>query len=131
MKETYHSIWQIILLMQYRSWISYITLYQYEFNISRVCLCEFGKVHCNNTSIHIVSSGHCHTSPSMTLTPLLPGADAIQDFFCTQLSHINCPLTADQMCATDGKTYRNGCEYEKQRCTHRDLHLDYVGTCRV
>jgi len=99
-------------------------------------ICPFAKAHCNDNDLHILHHGACvgaevstTVSPGGTTVSSVLGQEAVLDFFCTQLSHRECDTDMDMICATDGFTYFNYCEYDKHRCTHRDVHVDHFGPC--
>ncbi|KAL3856216.1 hypothetical protein ACJMK2_010993 [Sinanodonta woodiana] len=100
-------------------------------------MCVFGKDQCSGLDVHIQHTGECHPSstqpPSgVTTGPIsVAGSEAVLDFFCLELFHIDCPATVDRICGSNGRTYLNFCEYEKARCTHRDLHVLHYGPCAV
>ncbi|XP_052801414.1 agrin-like [Mya arenaria] len=94
--------------------------------------CYFAKAQCNDSSLHILHDGPCTTAESSTTPSPGSGVDgetAVLDFFCTALSHRDCPTDVKQVCGSDNWTYVNYCEYDKQRCTHRDLHIQNFGAC--
>ncbi|ESO97587.1 hypothetical protein LOTGIDRAFT_152676 [Lottia gigantea] len=92
--------------------------------------CEYTQARCQGTQTDIAHYGPCtagsHTNNTI---PGFDGDQAALDFLCVQLSHETCPSTVDQVCASDNVTYQNLCEYEKQKCTHRDLHIQNSGVC--
>ncbi|XP_045171155.1 serine protease inhibitor dipetalogastin-like isoform X2 [Mercenaria mercenaria] len=92
--------------------------------------CEFTKAHCKDPSIDLLHVGDCSDLDIATATPV-PGNEVIVDFFCTSLSKTNCPTEIEKVCATDGRTYNNYCEYEKAKCTHRDIGVASYGDCPV
>ncbi|XP_060555156.1 ovomucoid-like [Ruditapes philippinarum] len=86
--------------------------------------CEFSRAHCADKSIDLKHNGACTAADGTTPAPVnAAGSDVVFDFLCTSLSHMDCPADDDKVCADDGYTYRNYCEFEKQKCTHRDLQL--------
>ncbi|KAH3885568.1 agrin-like [Dreissena polymorpha] len=95
--------------------------------------CYFAKAQCKDSSLHILHDGPCLPSESST-TPRpasgVNGNQAVLDFFCTALSHQNCPTETNQVCGSDNWTYQNYCEFDKERCTHRDLQVLYFGPCK-
>lgn len=91
--------------------------------------CFFANAQCNDPDLHILHHGDCSaeeistpsptdpppTQPGETRPPTIPtaapvpsvsGNDATLDFFCTHLSHQDCPEedTSD-VCGSDGRTY--------------------------
>ncbi|XP_041379000.1 agrin-like isoform X2 [Gigantopelta aegis] len=90
--------------------------------------CAFTQAKCRGQDIHVAHKGEC-TGLKPTGPPLLTGEKAIQDFFCLELAHENCPGGVEKICGTDGFTYLNMCEYEKARCMHRELHVRKFGEC--
>ena len=48
---------------------------------------------------------------------------------CKDISE--CPLTVDEVCGSDGKTYRNKCVFGVEKCRLGDDDLEYVkpGKC--
>ncbi|KAH3692440.1 follistatin-like [Dreissena polymorpha] len=52
----------------------------------------------------------------------------------TNLQQLNC-LTEyrvesdERVCGNDGVTYTNFCQYAQARCSHPNMHLDYIGSC--
>ncbi|XP_046330535.2 agrin-like isoform X1 [Haliotis rufescens] len=61
------------------------------------------------------------TGPVLTVSAL--------DIICRAIMHFNCPSTPEPICGSDGKTYPNECEFEKAKCTHRNLHAASFGPC--
>ncbi|KAL3856214.1 hypothetical protein ACJMK2_010991 [Sinanodonta woodiana] len=102
-------------------------------------MCFFAKSYCRDKNIHIRHEGHCNGADpdpgQIAVTTVQPaifnGENAVQDFFCYQLSHVECGSHREELCASDHRTYINPCEYEKQRCTHQTLHVLYFGLCLV
>ncbi|XP_045209817.1 ovomucoid-like [Mercenaria mercenaria] len=93
--------------------------------------CYFAKQQCVDSNLHILHDGACLPSESST-TPepnFVNGNDAVLDFFCTALSKENCGPEIQEVCATDNWTYRNYCEYDKAKCTHRNLKIKNFGPC--
>ncbi|XP_046559844.1 follistatin-like [Haliotis rubra] len=91
-------------------------------------LCAFTKAHCHGKDIDIAFRGKCDDRPA-TGGQGITGEEAVLDYFCVELSHQSCPNDTETLCGTDGKTYANVCEYEKSKCTHRDLHVADFGAC--
>merc|ERR1711860_207031 len=109
--------------------------------------CFFAKAQCKNSDLHIYADGSCAsagytpaagsvttakpaaTGPTTTRSPLFLGHNAVLDFFCLELQHEPCVDNTEQVCGTDGDTYASFCEFEKQRCTHRDLQVKHFGAC--
>ncbi|XP_060555164.1 follistatin-like [Ruditapes philippinarum] len=86
--------------------------------------CTYSKAHCADPKISVKHYGDCTPADGTTPTPInVDGVDVVFDFFCTNLSHMNCPVGGEKVCADDGYTYANYCEYEKQKCTHRRLQV--------
>ncbi|KAL3856211.1 hypothetical protein ACJMK2_010988 [Sinanodonta woodiana] len=106
-------------------------------------LCYFAQAYCHDTYIHVTHAGPCvsvsgggtthpvdHVTDAATTKETLHyGPDAVLDFFCIHLSHENCTLFRDEICGSDNITYLNPCEFEKERCSHRDLHVMHFGIC--
>merc|ERR1711909_149124 len=94
--------------------------------------CELGKAHCKDTNINQYKDGPCSNRTYTTLSPqeVVHGSQVILDFQCAALSHRDCVNAFNEkICGTDGRTYANFCEYEKSRCTHRNLHVAHLGDC--
>ncbi|KAH3884792.1 follistatin-like isoform X2 [Dreissena polymorpha] len=91
--------------------------------------CEFSKAHCRNPNINLKHYGACDASDGLTTPDPVKGAELVLDFMCTSLSHMNCPVEEAKVCASNGRTYRNYCEYEKAKCTHRDISVVSYGDC--
>ncbi|XP_060555163.1 ovomucoid-like [Ruditapes philippinarum] len=91
--------------------------------------CFFAQQQCVHLELHILHDGACLPSESST-TPAattVSGHDAVLDFFCTVISKQDCGTEDQPVCASDNWTYKNYCEYDKARCTHRNLMvLDYA-----
>ncbi|XP_060555166.1 agrin-like [Ruditapes philippinarum] len=86
--------------------------------------CEFSKAHCRDSTIDIKHYGNCTSADGTTPAPINgAGSDHVLDFFCTHLSHTNCPVGGTKICASDGRIYDNACEYEKAMCTHRNIMI--------
>ncbi|XP_052798228.1 agrin-like [Mya arenaria] len=90
--------------------------------------CEFSKAHCANQTIDLLHIGAC-TDADKNENTGAEGGTVIFDFFCTSLSHMNCPTDVSKVCGSDNRTYINSCEYEKSKCTHRSLHVVSYGDC--
>ncbi|KAL4239076.1 hypothetical protein ACF0H5_003779 [Mactra antiquata] len=87
--------------------------------------CEFSRAHCNDDTLGLLHYGACNSLDGTTPSPgnAVNGSEIVFDFMCTSLSHMNCPVGGDKVCGSDGRPYANYCEYEKAKCTHRDLHV--------
>ncbi|XP_060571721.1 agrin-like [Ruditapes philippinarum] len=99
-------------------------------------MCDLGKAHCRNNVTNQLHDGPCALGPTSTTRrprrSSLHGSEIVLDFQCVLLSHRDCqPAYNEKLCGTDGRTYRNFCEYEKARCTHRDLHVAKFGDCNA
>ncbi|XP_045173512.1 four-domain proteases inhibitor-like [Mercenaria mercenaria] len=95
-------------------------------------MCDIGQAHCRNNVTNQLHEGPCIQSTSTTRSPeeVIHGSAIILDFQCTLLSHRECEFAYyEKICGTDGRTYPTFCEYEKARCTHRDLHVAKFGDC--
>merc|ERR1712179_437509 len=90
--------------------------------------CEFSKAHCADKTIDLKHLNACTDADKPTVDPVA-GAEVVFDFLCSSLSHTTCPLEESKVCATDGRTYSNHCEYEKAKCTHRDLEVVSYSEC--
>ncbi|KAL4224144.1 SPARC-related modular calcium-binding protein 1 [Mactra antiquata] len=96
-------------------------------------MCAMGQAHCADHSIDQQHTGACVTITT-TKSPqeVVHGSAIVLDFQCVMLSHRDCYDTVNEkICGTDGRTYPTFCEYEKARCTHRDLHVAHLGDCSV
>merc|ERR1711860_207396 len=104
--------------------------------------CDFGKVHCKDVSVELGHYGSCNANDTTTTagTPINPPvthtpdsvSSAVLDELCTSISHDVCPPDNDQVCGVKGNklvTYDNACEYQKDKCTHRELHVVNFGAC--
>ena len=70
--------------------------------------CEFSKAHCNDNTIDLKHYGACTSADGSTPAPVnVDGSDVVFDFLCTSLSHMDCPVEEDKVCADDGYTYKN------------------------
>ncbi|KAK7088751.1 hypothetical protein V1264_022634 [Littorina saxatilis] len=49
--------------------------------------------------------------------------DFVLDYFCRELSHHPCTFPTRHICASDGRTYNNLCEYQKARCVFREINF--------
>ncbi|XP_045209792.1 agrin-like [Mercenaria mercenaria] len=86
--------------------------------------CEFSKAHCADNSINLKHYGPCNGADGTTSSPVdAAGAEVVFDFMCTSLSHISCTPGGSKVCASNGRIYENYCEYEKAKCTHRELNV--------
>ncbi|KAK6172747.1 hypothetical protein SNE40_016344 [Patella caerulea] len=91
--------------------------------------CDYTRARCQGVYTDIAHKGSCTPTSTNQTMPGFNGDQAALDYLCIQLSHEECPTTIDEVCATDDVTYQNMCEYEKQRCTHRNLHVKTTGVC--
>ncbi|XP_045173161.1 tomoregulin-2-like [Mercenaria mercenaria] len=118
--------------------------------------CYLAKAQCADSTLRTVSEGTCASSgitkppsnapivtsgavvtagatkpagPTTTREPVFVNHNQLLDFFCLELMHETCPTDTEKVCGTDGVTYANFCEYEKQRCGHRDLQVKNFGDC--
>ncbi|KAL4239075.1 hypothetical protein ACF0H5_003778 [Mactra antiquata] len=94
--------------------------------------CYFAKQQCKDSDLRLLHDGAC--LPSEVSTTPAPGGgtdggEAVLDFFCTSLSHRDCGTEKNEVCGSDNWTYLNYCEYDKARCTHRNLHVKNFGPC--
>ncbi|XP_060571720.1 serine protease inhibitor dipetalogastin-like [Ruditapes philippinarum] len=95
-------------------------------------MCTLGKAHCADTSINQAGMGACNATATKSPAEVLHGSQVILDFECVMLSHKYCvPSATEKVCGTDARTYANFCEYEKAKCTHRDLHVAKLGDCNA
>ncbi|XP_069135440.1 tomoregulin-2-like [Argopecten irradians] len=111
--------------------------------------CDFSKAHCANKDLHVYAYAACENitlpggSPSTQAPgggvvttsapasgtvatnspPTIHGSEAVLDFICVEISHDKCGTEQEFICASDFKTYDNACEYQKAKCTHRELHV--------
>ncbi|XP_045209830.2 agrin-like [Mercenaria mercenaria] len=86
--------------------------------------CEFSRAHCKDSTLDLRHSGSCTAADGSTPAPVnAAGSEVVFDFMCTSLSHMDCQAGGEKTCASDGRAYDNYCEYEKQKCTHRHLHV--------
>ncbi|XP_061196270.1 tomoregulin-2-like [Saccostrea echinata] len=109
--------------------------------------CDLSKAHCKNNAIHRRYKGPCPNDASTTTKPVgggttqmpvtngptqkpVNGSEIAFDIFCLDLFHHDCSNEmTEALCASNGKTYQNLCEYEKTKCTHRDLHIVKNAPC--
>ncbi|XP_050409335.1 follistatin-related protein 3 [Patella vulgata] len=91
--------------------------------------CYYTKARCQGIHADIAHYGSCTPTSNNQTLPGFDGDQAVLDYLCVQLSHQECPTTVDEVCASDNVTYQNLCEFEKQRCTHRTLHIKSQGAC--
>ncbi|XP_052072448.1 agrin-like [Mytilus californianus] len=83
--------------------------------------CDFAKNHCQVRTIHLAHNGTCHgESQEGTLTH---GEWIVLQYTCELLLLKGCPDDIAEICASNGKTYLNECEYELQRCMHPELTI--------
>ncbi|KAL4224143.1 hypothetical protein ACF0H5_017596 [Mactra antiquata] len=97
-------------------------------------MCALGQAHCVDNGINKQHNGSCTTAATTTKSPqeVIHGSQVILDFQCVILSHRDCTdVVGEKICGTDGITYPTFCEYEKARCTHRNLHVASLGDCSV
>ncbi|KAL4224139.1 hypothetical protein ACF0H5_017592 [Mactra antiquata] len=95
-------------------------------------MCALGQAHCVDHSINQQHDGSCVSMLTTTRSPqqVVHGSEIVLDFQCVMLSHRDCFDTINEViCGTDGITYPTFCEYEKARCTHRNLHVASLGHC--
>merc|ERR1711894_243751 len=94
--------------------------------------CDFSQAHCRDKDLHRAHMGLCAPSGTANGTAKPPehGAEIALDIFCLDLFHYTCndsaPIT---VCGSDNKTYNNLCEFDKRRCTHRELHILHPDAC--
>ncbi|KAL4224140.1 hypothetical protein ACF0H5_017593 [Mactra antiquata] len=101
-------------------------------NVTYRNMCALGQAHCFDNSISQQHNGSCVTIVTTTKSPqeVIHGSEVILDFSCIALSHRECTdVVGEKICGTDGITYPTFCEYEKARCTHRNLHVAHLGDC--
>ncbi|XP_033748671.1 tomoregulin-2-like [Pecten maximus] len=116
--------------------------------------CDFSKAHCANKDIHVYAYDSCANvtlpggspstaapgggggvvstvAPPVTIapTPAIHGSEAVLDFICLEISHEKCGMEVEQICASDFRTYENACEFQKAKCTHRELHVLAYRVC--
>ncbi|KAK6192454.1 hypothetical protein SNE40_003918 [Patella caerulea] len=91
--------------------------------------CDYTQARCEGIDTDIAHYGSCTTTSTNQTLPGFNGDQAVLDYLCVELSHEECPTTVDEVCASDNVTYQNLCEFEKQRCTHRSLHVKSNGAC--
>nr|XP_022336451.1 tomoregulin-2-like [Crassostrea virginica] len=105
--------------------------------------CDLSKAHCKDNRLHRKYKGPCPTDSISTTTTRpshgvthgptqapINGSEIAFDIFCLDLFHHDCSNEmAQPLCASDGKTYQNLCEYEKTKCTHRDLKIVKNAPC--
>lgn len=87
-----------------------------------------------STAAPMVTNGVTNGVTSMagsttTRESIFNNHNELLDFFCLELMHETCPNDTEKVCGTDGVTYANFCEYEKQRCGHRTLQVKNFGDC--
>ncbi|VDI16397.1 Hypothetical predicted protein [Mytilus galloprovincialis] len=96
-------------------------------------MCALNIATCDHPRLHAVHSGPCPTSSTITDIPSVPTQDGLQaayDIVCLDLFHHNCLLERSfQLCGSNKATYINLCEFDKARCTHRNLHVVKYGPC--
>ncbi|KAH3805980.1 agrin-like [Dreissena polymorpha] len=91
--------------------------------------CEFSKAHCQELSIQLLHIGDCSRLVDIATAAPVAGKDVVFDFFCTSLSHMTCPPDPTKVCGSNNRTYLNYCEFEKAKCTHRELMVKTYGEC--
>ncbi|XP_052073780.1 agrin-like [Mytilus californianus] len=106
--------------------------------------CDYSKAHCADRNIHVAYDGVCSTTTTMAPSgttsgtgtgtgggtgPIISGPEAVFDFFCLELSHHPCDTDLETICASNGVTYINTCEFEKHRCTHREITIAKFEKC--
>ncbi|XP_048251908.1 ovomucoid-like [Haliotis rufescens] len=69
------------------------------------------------------------TPTSVYTTEAVANNEQILEFFCILLSREDCVPELDEICATDGYTYRNYCEFQKSKCMHKQLKVNNFGRC--
>jgi len=69
----------------------------------------------------------------MTVTTAPPAMMTTTDVYltdvCNQVVNTPCGSESNPLCATDGKTYLNYCEFAKSRCYLTALQIAYTGQC--
>ncbi|XP_076452650.1 tomoregulin-2-like isoform X4 [Babylonia areolata] len=55
--------------------------------------------------------------------------DFVLDFFCLELAHHPCNYPDRPLCASDGRTYSNLCQFQKARCVFREIDFVEFGAC--
>ncbi|XP_048767536.2 follistatin-like [Ostrea edulis] len=104
--------------------------------------CDLSKAHCRDNSLHRKFKGPCPNSAATTTAKPgnvvtngptqkpMNGSEIAFNIFCLDLFHHDCTNEVPQvLCASNGQTYQNLCEYEKSKCTHRDLHIVKNAPC--
>ncbi|OWF36377.1 tomoregulin-2-like [Mizuhopecten yessoensis] len=118
--------------------------------------CDFSKAHCDNRDLHVYAYTSCAnvtlpggspstvapvtvtpggnggvvtSMPAVTSPPFLSGSEAVLDFICLEISHEKCGTESEPICGSDFRTYDNACEYQKAKCTHRELHVLTYHNC--
>ncbi|XP_046559548.1 serine protease inhibitor dipetalogastin-like [Haliotis rubra] len=82
------------------------------------------------TTATVISTQQPVTSTLMPVTSTNGvSVENILDFLCIELSREDCVPELNQVCGSDGFTYRNYCEFQKARCMHRKLKMEQSGSC--
>ena len=53
------------------------------------------------------------------------------EFICPNTCEKICTREYTPMCASDGETYSNPCEFENAKCKNKDLKPSYKGECGI
>ncbi|KAK7087734.1 hypothetical protein V1264_021746 [Littorina saxatilis] len=61
--------------------------------------------------------------------PAMMTTDIYLTAVCNQVVNTPCGTESNPLCATDGKTYLNYCEFAKSRCYLTALQIAYTGQC--
>jgi len=81
--------------------------------------CILDKVICSHPNIQFVHDGPCPTPPPMTTGAVDP----------TQNCTWYCPAARREVCASNGKTYRNKCVLDSASCNDSTVRFAYDGAC--